>query len=373
MTALLELKQKIKNLYGQYELYLLPVFKFVLAMLYFTWINENMGYMSRLNSMFVVLILALICSILPSVVTVYAGFILMILHSYALSLETAGFMLVLILVMVIFFLRFSGGQNTVMAFTPITFMFNVPAILPIGSGLMGNAVSAIPAGCSVVLFYFIRFIKRQSASLMNTDLEVADKLQLLADGLAQNWGMWITVVAFVLVVLVVYLIRTRAFDYAWRIAIVAGGVTYVLVMLGGSLFLNATVSMPALITCAVLSVVFAIILEFFVFGGDYSRTERLEYEDDEYFYYVKAVPKASVSTSERSIKKINGEPIREERRSEEKKAVSFTEPTQAVSDKPKKRRTAPAPTPRKAKPISKEDDMDEIDFEKKLEESLKDL
>ena len=114
-------------------------------------------------------------------------------------------------------------------------------------------------------------------------------------------------------------------------------------------------------------------MEFFVFGGDYSRTERLEYEDDEYFYYVKAVPKASVSTSERSIKKINGEPIREERRSEEKKAVSFTEPTQAVSDKPKKRRTAPAPTPRKAKPVSKEDDMDEIDFEKKLEESLKDL
>ena len=103
-------------------------------------------------------------------------------------------------------------------------------------------------------------------------------------------------------VLVVYLIRTRAFDYAWRIAIVAGGVTYVLVMLGGSLFLNATVSMPALITCAVLSVVFAIILEFFVLGGDYSRTERLEYEDDEYFYYVKAVPKASVSTSERSIR-----------------------------------------------------------------------
>ena len=48
MTALLELKQKIKNLYGQYELYLLPVSKFVLAMLYFTWINENMGYMSQI-------------------------------------------------------------------------------------------------------------------------------------------------------------------------------------------------------------------------------------------------------------------------------------------------------------------------------------
>lgn len=63
MTALLELKQKIKEIYGQYEMYILPVMKFVLALVYFLWINANMGYMSRLNNVFLVLILALICSI----------------------------------------------------------------------------------------------------------------------------------------------------------------------------------------------------------------------------------------------------------------------------------------------------------------------
>ena len=42
-------------------------------------------------------------------------------------------------------------------------------------------------------------------------------------------------------------------------------------------------------------------MKFFVFGGDYTRTERLEYEDDDYYYYVKAVPNALVATSERSI------------------------------------------------------------------------
>ena len=31
MTALLELKQKIKGVYGQYEMYILPVLKFVLC------------------------------------------------------------------------------------------------------------------------------------------------------------------------------------------------------------------------------------------------------------------------------------------------------------------------------------------------------
>ena len=48
---------------------------------------------------------------------------------------------------------------------------------------------------------------------------------------------------------------------------------------------------PLLRVCTIAAVLLALVLEFFAFGGDYSRAERLEYEDDEYFYYVKAVPK----------------------------------------------------------------------------------
>ena len=73
MTALLELKQRIKNLYSQYEIYILPVLRFVLAMVYFIWINTNMGYMKQIDNIFIVLILALICSILPSGVMIFVG------------------------------------------------------------------------------------------------------------------------------------------------------------------------------------------------------------------------------------------------------------------------------------------------------------
>lgn len=111
MTALLEFKQKLKGLYAQYEIYLLPLLKFILAAVYFTWINTNMGYMRALDNMFVVLILALICCILPSGMMVFTGFALMIGHSYALGIEVAGFMIVLILFMMILFLRFSNGQK----------------------------------------------------------------------------------------------------------------------------------------------------------------------------------------------------------------------------------------------------------------------
>ena len=188
MTALLELKQRIKNLYSQYEIYILPVLRFVLAMAYFIWINTNMGYMKQIDNIFIVLILALICSILPSGVMIFVGFALMVAHGYALGIEVAGFMLVLILFMAILFLRFSSDNNLVLVFTPLSFGFSVPTLLPIGSGLLCNAFSALPAGCGVIIYYFIRFIRVQHKLLENPDVAIADKLKLLTDGIVQNWG-----------------------------------------------------------------------------------------------------------------------------------------------------------------------------------------
>ena len=220
----------------------------------------------------------------------------------------------------------------------------------------------------MVIYYFIRFVHAQSAALSDQGTEIAEKLKLLSDGLVQNWAMWITVIAFVVVVLLVNLLRTRAFDYAWRIAIIVGGVTYILIILAGDFCLDVTVSMIPMIFSTVASVLVGFVLEFFVFGGDYSRTERLEYEDDEYYYYVKAVPKASVSTSERSIKKINAEPVREEKKKEDR--VVFRDEDFSERKDP---RNVSRMENFENTVSEKPQEIDEIDFEKQLEESLTDL
>ena len=348
MTALLEFKQKIKHVFGQYEIYIMPVVKFFVAFLFFRWINANLGYMPQLNNDLLIAVLSLICCILPPVITVVAGLGMICVHCYALSLETAGFMLVLILLLAIFFLRFSQGTGIVLALTPISFAFGIPVMLPVGSGLLCSPASALPAGCGVILYYFIRFINGQAQTLANPELELVEKLQLMADGIVRNWGMWITVVAFVLVILLVSIIRTRAFDYAWQVAIVAGGAAYVVVMMVGSYYLSATVDVTYMVISTLIAVAVGLILEFFFFGGDYSRTERLQYEDDDYFYYVKAVPKAHVANPERSIKRIDAGPSAE-RAKREASGSSY------------------------ANPIFQSDQKEEVDLEKKLEESLKDL
>ena len=38
---------------------------------------------------------------------------------------------------------------------------------------------------------------------------------------------------------------------------------------------------------------------------DFKRTEFVQYEDDEYYYYVKAVPKITIANTDVKVKQIN--------------------------------------------------------------------
>lgn len=53
----------------------------------------------------------------------------------------------------------------------------------------------------------------------------------------------------------------------------------------------------------------ALLYHFFVFTVDYTRTEYVQYEDDDYVYYVKAVPKVAVTRTDVKVQRINN-PVR---------------------------------------------------------------
>jgi hypothetical protein len=75
--------------------------------------------------------------------------------------------------------------------------------------------------------------------------------------------------------------------------------------LAGALVMQVKVPIIPLLIGTLVSLLIALIVEFFVFSVDYSRTEYAQFEDDEYYYYVKAVPKMSIAIPEKKVKKIN--------------------------------------------------------------------
>lgn len=305
MTNLLVLREQLKRFYGKYEVYITPALKFLLAFVSFTMINQTIGYMSALNSMAIVLILALLCSFLPMNLTVVLAAGVALAHLYAFSLECAVVALAVFLLMFILYFRFSPKDTVVVLLTPLFFILKIPYVVPIAMGLIGTPASAVSVACGVIVYYVIGYMS-ESASVLNTfDAEGAvEKFRYIIDGVLGNKTMLMVVAAFAVTIIVVYFIRRLSVDYAWTIAIITGALVDILILLFGDLMFNTNVSIVGLIFGSVISVLLIKVLEFFVFNVDYSRTEMVQFEDDEYYYYVKAVPKNTVATPEKRVKTI---------------------------------------------------------------------
>lgn len=306
MKNLLVMKEHIKRFCGKNEVYLTPLMKFLLAMVSLLLINGNWGYMERLNSFPIVMVAALMCSFLPMNFIILVAALFMLLHLYALSLECAVVVFAVFLVLFLLYFRFSPKDTLVVLFTPLSFLVGIPYAVPLCMGLIGTPVSAVSMVCGVAVYYIMAYISGNDAVFGTAETENAmQKFRMVIDGIMNNKEMLVAIAAFVITLLVVYTIRRLSINYAWTIAMLAGTVVNVVVLLIGDFMLDTNISILATFFGACISLGIAKLLEFFVFHVDYSRTEYAQFEDDEYYYYVKAIPKNMVAAPEKSVKKIN--------------------------------------------------------------------
>ncbi|MBQ2936176.1 MAG: hypothetical protein IJ029_03005 [Lachnospiraceae bacterium] len=306
MKTLLVAKQYIKNFIAKYEVYLKPLMKLILALASLMMINGKIGYMQRLDNLSIVLIVALMCSFMPMNFIVFVSAAFVVLHMYALSLECAAITLVVFLILFLLYLRFSPKDTLVVVLTPMTFALGIPYVMPLAMGLLGTPVSAVSVGCGVIVTYLINYIADSATTLSGMEAEeMSAKIRFVIDGFIDNKAMMLTIVAFAITIVLVYLIRRMSVDYAWTIAIGAGALADMMILLIGDFMFDTNVSILGLILGSIIAVLIAKLVEFFAFHVDYSRTEKVQFEDDEYYYYVKAVPKVTVATPSRTVKKIN--------------------------------------------------------------------
>ena len=306
MTTLLVARQYIKTFISKYEVYLKPLMKLVIALAAMMMLNGKIGYMHRLDSISIVLIIALMCSFMPMNFIIFVSALFMILHLYALSLECAAIMLVIFLVMFLLYFRFSPKDALVVILTPMCFVLKIPYAMPLAMGLLGTPASAVSVGCGVVVSFLIGHVTDNATAIMSMDSDdMATRFRFIIDSFLDNKEMLFTIAAFAVTITVVYLIRRMSVDYAWTIAIIAGALTDVVLLLVGDLMFDTNVSFGGIIIGTIIAVLIAKVVEFFSFNLDYSRTEKVQFEDDEYYYYVKAIPKFTVSTPSRTVKRIN--------------------------------------------------------------------
>lgn len=364
MSNLFVLKEQLQAFYARYSKEVDKIVHFLLAFIVFYLINSKIGYMEAVSNPIVALILALICAFLPGTLTVLAAAVLILIHIFALSMGVMAVTAALFAIMFIFYFRFTPETSMIVLLVMVAYLFKIPFAVPISFALMGTPSCIIPIIFGTMIYSMISYLET-SATAVTGASGMAGEISLFASRILQNKEMWIYIASFVVAVLVVYTLRKSEFDQSWKIAVASGAVADIIVIVAGSIVFSTPIDYVTLIFGNMISVALALILEFFIFSVDYSKAEKFQYEDDEYYYYVKAIPKVSVAVPEKRVKKISRQKTdlrKHESKSKEHPMKESSETSPAPAEKPAEKSYIPGMTEEMllAKQLQEEMDLEKI-------------
>ncbi len=366
MTSLLVLKEKVVGFYKNFEYPIQIIGKFILAMLAFNYVSKELGYFEALTGTVPMLFLSVICAVVPVSIFVLIFALVVLLHLFKLSMVLAAVALVVFLLFYFIYLKFAPDQGILIVLYPVLAQFNLHYMIPLVGAMAFNPFAAIPIAFGVIFMKVIGYLQ-EAASLGDpgTDVkEIMTSYQYIFDKLLADKEMVAYIIMFTLVILIVYGISRLPVDYSWYIAIGVGTLVNVIGLAMQSSGVEG-MSVAMVVVGSVIGGVLAALVQFMGCTLDYARKESLQFEDDDYYYYVKAVPKIQITQAERTVKTYNKKPKKAKKAKKGSKAEEEAELDAPVSQAKEKQASAyetpePANTVPKQPPVS---DFDELSFD----------
>lgn len=304
MRLLLGIRDSLSRFYGEHDTVIRILAKFCMALCAFGMINASLGQMLILRNPLIVAALALFCAFLPSNSTVMIGAGMILIHFYGISPEAAiagGGMLI---VGMLLYFSIAPHSAVPLILTAITMRMGVPAMAAVLFGLVGGPLSAVGVIFGVFAYELTEVTNQMGGTLEATATDAAEammqKMTELMNAVMNNWEMLAMAIALAVLLWIVWLIRRMEIKYAWMTAAGVGLFLYVALRIAGSAFFGVPVQIVTMILDVIAALLTAAAAQAFLFSLDYRRTENVRFEDDEYFYYVKAIPKRKVHRKKRS-------------------------------------------------------------------------
>ncbi|MCD8365581.1 MAG: hypothetical protein LUC83_07190 [Clostridiales bacterium] len=329
MVQLLKMREQFYRFVGRYEVYVLAAVRFVIAFAAFYLINSSTGYMKVLSDYPIALILALLCSFSPTGLMLFFGAVLILLQFYALSnvlcLVTAMIFIVLFCV----YLRFSTRKGLYTVLTPLFNVIGIPYVMPVACGLFENPYTVISVVCGEVVYFLMRHVTESSALFSSAnEISTTSIITLAVTEILTDQEMYLYLCAFAVAAIAVYCVRKLPVDQSYLASVVIGTVVQLAIIGGGEVYLGNSQAVFRILIGCVISLLIMMLIAFMTHSLDYSRVERVQFEDDEYYYYVKAVPKAFVMPEDKQVKHIHRKKSHSKKNPKSKKTKPEEEPAQ---------------------------------------------
>ncbi|MBE5938521.1 MAG: hypothetical protein E7265_10895 [Lachnospiraceae bacterium] len=308
MLKLLELKEKIKQICEKYFIYVKSVVKFFMALIMMFLINSHIGYSSVVGSLVIIFGVSIIFALTPDAVGIMLICLVTLAEVYNVSAILAVSVLAVYLITYFMYLRYVPKQIFVILIIPFLYMINLQYVIPVLCGIMFAPVSAISCAFGVVIYYLFKAIVSAAKVYEGTGLsDTINFYNVIVDDMKNNRFMIYTIIIFAVVVLLTYIVRRQKVKHASYIAIAIGFVINLVSFLLATAFIEGSDTMVNVIFGTIVGALIACVAQFFRMTLDYSGIKQVQFEDDEYYYYVKAIPKFSVSAPDKQVKRIHAQ------------------------------------------------------------------
>ena len=333
MVQLLKIRERFFQFVGHFEIYVMAAVRFVIAYVAFYLINSTTGYMKALSEYPIALILALLCSFLPSGLMMFFGAVLILLQFFALSKELCLITALIFVILFCVYLRFSTRKGLYTVLTPLLGVIGVPYTRPVACGLLSEPYTVISVVCGEVCYFVLKNVQASSAMFSPAnETTVKSILTMTATELLMDKEMYLYLAAFTVAAIVVYCVRRLPLDHSHIMAVVIGIVIQMAIISAGEIYMGNTGAVFSIIIGCVISLLLSLIVNFMTHSLDYSRVEHVQFEDDEYYYYVKAVPKSFVSAEDKQVKQINAKKTRSKKSSKNRRTREIPESRESLEE-----------------------------------------
>lgn len=303
METISELRDRILELYGRVEVYVTPVLRFILTLVSLIFINSKLGYMGKITNFIIVFGVSLISAFLPLNFAALICALFILLHMYGLSIQVAAVVGLIIVLMFVLYFRFAPKCGAALLLTPLLFAMKIPYVIALIIGFVGGPLSFLSVGCGTVIYYIIDTVSENSNALGGEGSISAESalsgFKAVIDIVVNNNTMILMVIVVSLVCVLANVIKRFKFDYSWQVALAVAVVAGLITVIIGASALDADVSIVGSIISMVISSIIVFVVLLFIHDLDYSRAEYVQFEDDEYYYYVKAIPRYLTETRPR--------------------------------------------------------------------------
>ena len=304
MTPFMRMRESVRNLIRAHEIAFDRIGHGFIMLVCLAAIAWGFPFAGGIDSVWVILVLSVLGMFMPFSAQALLVIVFLLVNLFALSGQIAGVTAVIILAAYAFCSVFLAQKTHYIPGFVAARLWSAPGIIPMQIALLGSLNEVVVVISGAVVSFYLQEV-HVNAGLLKDGENQMPVIDFIRERIIANQMFYVYIFAMIVMFLAVYTIRSMNIAHSWGISVVGGTAAEFLILLSGYLLIGSRKNIPMLILGNIVVLLVGAATNYLYRDFDYTRTEKVQFEDDDYYYYVTAVPKIRLTEEKKEVKTIN--------------------------------------------------------------------